>query len=174
LVAKESGPRTVDLERFLGVLRGSLTAILNPRFYESERGFQGQLLIELSKRIPDFLPDHAVLEQEHQKTLARHGLDIRPDVIIHQPFDPAIHFSRRDGNFAVIELKLRANAAKAKEDFESLHKMLTVLHYPLGIFININDSRTHDNQIPAHARGRIVALATTLTDQGARIVEAQR
>lgn len=162
----------MDIETLLEAIRESLHAIVEPRFYETERGFQGQLLVELSRRIPECFPDdRAIIEQEYQKTLERHGLTIRPDIIIHQPFDPAIHETRRDGNFAVIELKLRAGPKKATEDFGNLYSMMTLLHYPIGIFINVSHSRPQVNRAPAQARGRIIAFATRLTEDGVRVVE---
>ena len=164
----------MDIENLLQAIRGSLLAIVDPRLYETERGFQGQFLVELFRRIPEYLPaDRALIEQEHQKTLERHGLAIRPDIIIHQPFDPAFHATRRVGNFAVIELKLRAGPKKATKDFVNLHSMLTALHYPIGIFINISHSRPQANHVPPKARGQIIAFATRLTSKGARVVEAR-
>jgi len=162
----------VDTETLLAAVRASLEAIEAPRYYENEHGFQGQLLVELSKRIPACLPpDGTVIEQEHQKTLANHGLNIRPDIIIHQPFDPAFHTNRRHGNFAVFELKRRASGTEAAEDFANLAAMLDLLQYPLGIFINIGSQRTHASLVPAHARGRIVIYATSLVAGHVRLVE---
>ena len=161
----------MDIETLIEALSESLYAIEEPRFYETERGFQGQLLVELSKRIPEYFPDDiAIIEQEHQKTLERHGLKIRPDIVIHQPFDPTIHETRRHGNFAVIELKLRAGPKRAAEDFTNLYSMLTLLDYPVGIFINVSHSRTQAIHAPAEARGRIIAFATKLTPDGVQVV----
>jgi|SRR5690606_11759465 hypothetical protein len=160
----------MDLDALLEAIRESLVAITESRFYENERGFQGQLLIQLSQRTPALIPNnHAILEQEHQKTLEHHGLDIRPDIILHKPFDPAIHQSRKDGNFAVIELKRRAGPKKAVEDFESLHSMLEILRYPIGIFINIGHTKTQVEHVPEKYRGRIIAFATKLTENGVRV-----
>lgn len=164
----------MNLDILLEAIRESLLAITEPRFYETERGFQGQLLIELSQRIPSYITaNRAIIEQEHQKTSGRHGLDIRPDIIIHQPFNPAIHVSRREGNIAAIELKLRAGPKRATEDFVNLNSMLRVLHYPIGIFINIDHSQTQEAHIPDDARGRIIVFATKLTADGVRVVQAR-
>jgi hypothetical protein len=164
----------VDIEALLQAIRQSLHAIVEPRFYETERGFQGQLLVELSRRVPHILlANHTLIEQEHQKTLERHGLKLRPDIIIHHPFDPTIHATRSDGNFAVIALKLRAGPKKATEDFVDLHSMLTELRYPVGIFINVNHSRPQAKYVPIQARGQIIAFATRLTANGIRIVEVR-
>ena len=60
--------------------------------------------------------------QEHQKTLRIHGLNIRPDIVIHEPFDPLIHANRRDGNYAVFELALRGKV------LQRLQKISPVWH----------------------------------------------
>jgi hypothetical protein len=162
----------LDTDLLLEAVRNSLVAIRDPRFYETERGFQGQLLAELAHRMPDLFPaDYVIIEQEHQKTLARHGITLRPDVIIHQPYDPAIHATRRDGNFAVIALKLRAGPTKALGDFKDLITMMDVLHYPVGIFINIGHSHPQFEHTPAGAQGRIVAFATRLEANNVLVVE---
>lgn len=115
-------------------VRDALTAINNPRFFETERGFQGELIAHLAALQ---LPDQAILEQEYQKRQREHGLTIRPDIIIHEPYDPKRHAARTEGNYAVLELKLNATPGEALEDFHSLATMIKVLHYPLGIFVNI-------------------------------------
>jgi hypothetical protein len=164
----------METETLLKAVRTSIETIDSPRNYDNERGLQGQLLVELSKRIPACLPpDRTLIEQEHQKTLEHHGLTIRPDIIIHQPFDPAHHGSRREGNFAVFELKRRASAKEAAEDFGSLAAMLDVLQYPIGIFINIGSDETHANLVPQQARGRIVIFAARLIDGHVRVTEAR-
>lgn len=160
----------MNIDALLQAIHESLSAITEPRFYENERGFQGQLLIELSQRIPAFIPrNHSILEQEHQKSLKHHGLDIRPDIIIHEPFDSTIHQSRKDGNFAVIEIKRRAGRKKAMEDFENIYSMLEILRYPIGIFINIDHTKTQVGHVTEKYHGRIIAFATKLTENGVRV-----
>ena len=41
----------MEPENIAACLRDALQAITAPRFYETERGFQGQLLVELSRRL---------------------------------------------------------------------------------------------------------------------------
>jgi hypothetical protein len=131
------------------------------------------LLTELSQSIPhQLLPPGAIIEQEYQKTMAQHKLAIRPDIIIHEPFDAARHKSPRDGNIAVIELKLKANPAKAREDFESLVEMMRLLDYPVAVFINIGSQETHANLIPESAKGRITCFAVSLVAGEVRIIQA--
>jgi hypothetical protein len=58
------------------------------------------------------------------------------------------HAGRAEGNRAVVELKLNATTAEAAEDFESLAAMIQVLHYPLGLFVNIASTVTHADLVP--------------------------
>jgi hypothetical protein len=157
-------------DALLASIRSALAACAHPRLFHTERGL-GQLLVELSKRI--HLPDQAILEQEYQKRLLTHGLTIRPDIVIHEPYNPGRHSSRASGNIAVIELKCNANAAQAAADFASISAMLKVLEYPLGIFININSTETHAALVPEEAKGRVVAYAVSPGEGTASVVEAR-
>jgi hypothetical protein len=143
-------------------IRDSLAAITAPRYFRTERGFQGELLVQLSRRL--HLLDREIVEQEYQKRQRDHGLTVRPDIIIHEPFDPARHAGRAEGNRAVVELKLNATMAEAAEDFESLAAMIQLLHYPLGVFVNIASTVTHANLVPAAVRSHVVAFAVSLQD----------
>ena len=145
------------MEPVIAALRESLNAISAPRFFESERGFQGELLVQLSKHVR--LPDNAIIEQEYQKRLMAHGLNIRPDIIIHEPFNPELHTSRTEGNSAAIELKLNASPESAIEDFNSLASMLEILQYPIGFFINIGGNSTYSTLVPQSVRGKLVCFA---------------
>jgi hypothetical protein len=157
------------MEPMIASLRESLAAISAPRFFESERGFQGELLVQLSKRLK--LSDNTIIEQEHQKKLKAHGLTIRPDIIIHEPFNPELHEARTEGNFAAIELKLNASPESAAADFNSLAAMLEVLQYPIGFFVNIGSATTHCNLVPDSARGKIVCFAVHVAEGETVVVE---
>lgn len=156
-------------EQVLAGVRVALRGIAAPRLFETERGYQGALLGQLERSLQ--LPARVIVEQEYQKQAGRHGLTIRPDIIIHEPFDPARHRDRRDGNVAIIELKLRATAAEAAGDFNSLASMLNVLHYPLGIFINVDATATHAELVPPDIRGRVVCFAVALRDGSVTLAE---
>ena len=107
--------RDLILER----VRQAIAGITAPRFYETERGYQGALLAELTNTLPDWATPNAIVEQEYQKRAGAHGINIRPDIVIHEPFNEAIHGSRMEGNFVAVELKLNATAEAAMEDFTS-------------------------------------------------------
>jgi hypothetical protein len=158
--------RKIDL---ISCIHDALMAITNPRFFETERGFQGEFLAQLGCRFA--LSDRAILEQEYQKRAEAHGLTNRPDIIIHEPYDPVHHANRTEGNVAVIELKLRATEEKAADDFKNLSDMIDVLHYPLGIFINIDSAITYSYLVPENIRGRIALFAVTLHGGKVTIVE---
>jgi len=162
----------MDRHKLLEHIRESLASISAPRFFETERGFQGALLTQLENRIPNYvLPEGALIEQEHQKSPAQHGLRIRPDIIIHEPFKPERHSTRTEGNIAVIELKLNASKVRAQNDFNSLAEMINVLQYPLGIFINIASHKTHSELVPLSVKDLIVCFAVSLDNGHVKVVE---
>lgn len=163
----------MDRETLLDHLTAALRAITRPRFYQNEHGFQGELLVELKQAIPaDFLSEEAIIEQEHQKKLKVHGLRIRPDIIIHEPYDEHRHGSRRDGNHAVIEIKRAASPKDAIDDFASLINMIEILDYPLAIFVNIASDNTRADLVPAEWRDRIVCFAVNLRDGEAQVIRS--
>ena len=154
-------------------IRESLASISTPRFFQTERGYQGALLAQLNNRIPKHvLPKGAIVEQEYQKSLARHGLRIRPDIIIHEPFDQSRHADRAEGNIAVIELKLSASQAEACDDFKSLAAMIDLLHYPVGIFVNIGASQTHAGFVQPEMKDRIVSFAVVLNNGHVQVTQS--
>jgi hypothetical protein len=163
-----------NTEVILTAVRDSLRSLTVPRFFETERGYQGGLLVELSKRLPKMnISPAAVLEQEYQKRMGEHGLSIRPDLIIHEPFDRRRHADRTEGNYAVFELKLRASAVQARDDFANLIALMEALNYPLGVFINIDASETH---LPTDivSPGRIAAFAVALDGDTVKLTEDER
>jgi hypothetical protein len=161
--------KTDDL---LSRIEVALQSITHPRFFETERGFQGQLVAALVNVVPVLMPA-AVVEQEYQKRLELHGLRVRPDIIIHEPFDATRHTSRQDGNVAVIELKLNASAAAAKEDFSSLIAMMEALAYPAGVFVNIAANETHAASLPDEAKGRVACFAVWLDAEGVHAIRGE-
>ena len=131
-----------------------LGGVRQARFFETERGYQGELLAELRARLTRAdLPGGAIVEQEYQKRLPEHGIKVRPDLIIHLPTPPG--GNRRRGNFAVFELKLRAGKNQAREDFANLDAVLSALDYPLGVFVNIASNETHAAQYGGPFRARL-------------------
>jgi hypothetical protein len=100
----------------------------------------------------------------YQKTLPHHGLKIRPDIIVHIPFERGRVERRDQGNFVAMELKLRASENDARGDFENLVQMREVLGYPLTIFINVGSAETFAALCPDAIRGQTICFAVRLED----------
>jgi hypothetical protein len=162
------------VDQFIAVLRDSLETISDPRYFESERGYQGALLTELAPRIKGLaLPNDPMIEQEYQKRLPVHGISIRPDIIVHVPFKRGHSETRQHGNFVAIELKRRATSTEADEDFASLKLMVEKLNYPLAVFINIDSRQTHSERCPREIAGQAVCFAVFI-ENGNSVVTVQR
>lgn len=161
----------MDSNDLVNLIETALASVTDPHYYEDERGFQGELYAHLRQQLRDMaLPDGALLREEYQKRLATHGLQIRPDIILHEPFDPDRHPKRDSGNHAVMELKRRATPRTAADAFENLVAMIDTLNYPLGVFINIDSPRTWAEVVPQRHRARIVCLAVHLDERGKPVV----
>lgn len=121
------------------ITKQAIRNIKNPRSFKTERGYQGELLTNLNNLLSecDLLSPEYVVEQEYQKTIPRHNLKQRPDIIIHIPTEDIGSENVRDNNFTVFALKLNGNETNALEDFNKLDEMFDKLGYPHGIFINI-------------------------------------
>jgi hypothetical protein len=149
----------------------ALRAVSTPRFFETERGYQGELLAELRAALPALaLPGDAIVEQEYQKTLPVHKINIRPDIIIHVP--AAEGGNRNIGNFAVFELNFQAGPTEAREDFLNLDTVIGALDYPLGVFVNIDSVRTQAAHYQGAYRERIHFFAVRLIDGVAQVRHA--
>jgi len=155
------------MDRLLNIVKESLAAVDNPRFYETERGFQGAFLAELNRRLPSLRWDGAIIEQEYQKRISLYALKIRPDIIIHVPFKEGHHNSRKEGNFVVFELKLNATVEEAMKDYSDLSSMCEVLDYPLGIFINIGSDNAYLKEFQGAHKERLHAFSVFL--EGTRV-----
>ena len=150
-------------EQFLALLRDALSNIREPRFFNTERGFQGELLVQLRNRLQHAgLPGDPIVEQEYQKRMPLHRLNIRPDIVVHIPFERGRAERRDQGNFVAMELKLRATEDEARGDFANLEQMQEVLGYPLTIFINIDSDETHMALCPEELAGQTVCHAVRL------------
>jgi hypothetical protein len=153
----------MDTENLLNVITSALTSVTDQHYYEDERGFQGEFYAQL--RLRDIvLPEGALLREEYQKRFAEHGLRIRPDIILHEPFDSNRHRGRDEGNYAVMELKRRATPRTAADAFTNLVAMIDALNYPLGVFINIDSPKTWAELVSESHIARIACLAVYLDE----------
>jgi hypothetical protein len=149
----------------------ALRAVSAPRFFETERGYQGELLARLHAALPALgLPGDAIIEQEYQKTLPLHNINIRPDIIVHVPTPEG--GNRAVGNFAVFELNFQAGPKEAQEDFDNLDTVIGALNYPLGVFVNIDSIRTQSASYQGAHRDRIHFFAVRLIDGSVQVRHA--
>jgi len=159
--------------QFLIALQESLQSISEALLYADERGFQGALLHELNARLGHgVLQDDPVIQQEYQKRMRHHGIKIRPDIIVHVPFERGGMDGRDEGNFVAIELKRRATAKQASHAFASLAKMKKALKYPLTVFINVDSAETLAALCPKSIADQTVCFAARLED-GKPVVKSE-
>lgn len=146
------------------IIADALKSVQATRFFCSERGFQGQFHVELDRLLKDkrLISNQAIVEEEYQKTIPHHGIPHRPDLIVHIPFEASLTKSRREGNFVAFEFKLRASQLDAIARFIKLNDYLTELDYPLGFFVNINNTRPFVELVPDYR----IHVFTVLKDHG--------
>ena len=121
------------------ILRSAIERVRESRLFATERGYQGQLASELD-RLLDVESGgftRPLVEQEYQKRADVHGITLRPDIVIHIPYDRGVSPSRRHDNYLVILFKLSAKQRLADEDFTKLSTICSRLDYPIGAFLNI-------------------------------------
>lgn len=153
------------------IIVACLKSVRQARFFGTERGYQGELLAELRSRLPQAaLPGDAIVEQEYQKRLPAHGIRVRPDIIIHIPTPGG--GNRRQGNFAVFELKIRAGRANACKDFAKLDAVLGALDYPLGVFVNIASTQTQAAYYSGRFKERLHLFAVRPHGPGIQLTHA--
>lgn len=109
-------------------------------------------------------PGDPIVEQEYQKRFQLHGINIRPDLIVHIPFDRGTARTRADRDFVAVELKRRATKKGACSDFESLELIKNRLGYPLTVFVNIDSAETYAEICPPSIAKQTVCFAVRLKD----------
>jgi len=129
-------------DKLMAATDEALREVIEPRFYRSERGFQGRFYCALQSVLDrkGLLKDECILEMEYQKS-SRHGMRQRPDIILHVPSEDSGRLVSED-NFAAWALKRRATQTDVFDDFDNLDEMFGGLCYPLGFFVNI-DAKDH-------------------------------
>ena len=154
----------MNQDHFLQLLRLALQAIREPDLYETERAYQGALLAEIRARLDQdpIWPGSPLVEQEYEKNAAAQGVDVRPDVIIHYPFDRGVFEHHGQGNYAVLELRRRAGKQTALRDYAKLNTLCTVLDYAMGIFINVDATEVFMPAYDGEANNRLHGFAVQL------------
>jgi len=159
----------MNQDYFLQLLRSALMAIQEPRFYSTEREYQGELLTQIRTRLEGVTiwPGSPAVEQEYQKGAAAHGLELRPDLIIHCRFDRGVFEHKREGDYVVMELKRHAGKQTAQSVYAKLDRICTLLDYAMGIFINVDSDQVFFSRFSSTASDRLHGFAVEL--QGGRV-----
>jgi hypothetical protein len=160
----------------ISTLLAALKNVREPRLFSTERGYQGQLASELD-RLLDATPSgltRPIVEQEYQKWADAHGIRLRPDIIIHIPFERGVSPTRRHDNYLVVLLKLAASQKKADEDFGKLSTICSTLEYPVGAFVNVASSDLWLPKFSKKSKGdfTLYEFAVTLHDGDVQIRQA--
>jgi hypothetical protein len=151
-------------EKIVAATINSIKKIKSPRYFKSERGYQGVLFCHLFNYLEqlEMLDEDKILEQEYQKSQI-HGLGQRPDIIFHIPREHS-GAEINENNYAVWALKARASREAALEDFDKLEEMFYHLHYPLGLFVNIDSDQNHLERYAGSHHEKIIGLAVRLIE----------
>lgn len=107
----------------------------------------------------------------YQKGLKDHGINVRPDLIIHVPAGPGGNV--RANNFAVFELNHQAGPKEVAEDFANLDTVVGVLNYPLAIFLNVASGQTQARHYRGPFRDRLHCIAVRHSAAGIQIRHAR-
>jgi hypothetical protein len=150
----------------------ALSKITNPRFFETERGFQGEFKSKLESEIGKELDPNSIFEEEYQKIIKHHGLRLRPDLIIHNPFHQEKNPDRRHGNHIAFAFKLKSNQKSAQEDFQKLDKLIGFLNFELGVFININSRKTFYETYTGDRKPNIRCFAVEMLNDAVRVLKS--
>ncbi len=149
--------------KFLNTLQKALENIHDENLFHDERGYQGALAQELRlHHVNALFSGNPAIQEAYQKTLAHHGIRIRPGIIIHIPFERGETEGRYQGNFVAIELKRHAGEKEAREAYSNLEKLKNSLGYPLTIFINIDSNQTHFAICPNDIIDQTICFAVRL------------
>ncbi|HIF9186652.1 TPA: hypothetical protein ACX6PV_003684 [Photobacterium damselae] len=162
---------TSEKQQFINQLESAMSEITHPRYYETERGYQGALIAKLNERLTELHWEGAIIEQEYQKRIKEHSIRIRPDLIIHVPFDSNEHNTRCEGNFVVFELKLGSvlTESSALADYHNLANMCEKLSYPYAVFIVIGGETTFFDKYQGPHKNKILVFKVILDNGQAMI-----
>ena len=128
------------MDEFITLVIEAIRQITIPRYFNTERGYVGELYHHLSNLLVNntMFPEYTILETEVQKRANDHyGVNQRPDIIVHIPIETGISNNAFDNNFVVMAFKKKSNSRVAQLDFNKLDQMFRALHYQKGIFVNI-------------------------------------
>ena len=159
--------RQIILEATVEALR----AVTQPRFFRSERGYQGRFYCALQEALDrrGVLEGGSILEMEYQKA-RRQQMTQRPDIILHIPAEES-GAPVWDNNLAVFALKRKASPGRETlADFAKMEEMCDRLRYPLAVFINVDASVHHLGLYSGRFRDRVHAFAVSLDEDGTPLI----
>lgn len=155
----------------LALIQDAIRSIRNPHVFELAQSYRGELLAEIRRRLPEAgLPGDALVQQEYQRRLVDHGVNVRPDIIIHVPM--RIGADRRLVNFAVLEMDRSAGPKAAQEDFDDLDLAMAFLQYPLAVFLNVASTQTQASHYQGPFRDCLHCFAVRFAANRLRIAHA--
>ncbi|MEA2033564.1 MAG: hypothetical protein U9N41_08285 [Euryarchaeota archaeon] len=164
----------MDTNIVIEIIIEALKKVNNPRFFKTERGYQGRFACAMYEVMDDkgIFPDDAILEEEYQKRLNEHGTGQRPDLIVHIPTEISGLANTSKNNLVVFAFKKNATLKKVGEDFYKLDVMFKELEYPLGIFINIGTLHTHIDKYRGNYKERLHFFSVVMKNVEVKIVHA--
>jgi hypothetical protein len=152
----------------------ALGNIKDPTLFLDERGYQGEFKSKLDRILEThFPPDDFATPQvrvEYQKRAEAHGIILRPDLIIHVPFERGVSPTRKHDNYVVMLLKRAPSRAKAMENFASLEVICSTLNYPIGVSISIASAKKWLPEVPPEIPSSFVLHEINVTLQDGKPV----
>lgn len=166
----KAGRFSLSKEQLVSVTKEAILKIENPRYFQTERGYQMEFYSLLKELLPPEcnLTNDRMLEGEPQKTKSVHGTNQRPDIIFHIPRKNGTAVD--ENNYCLWALKLRGNKNEAKSDFDKLNEMFLRLKYSFGLWINIDSSETWINEYKGIYQQRIGSFAVKLKENKPNVV----
>lgn len=160
-----------DMDSILKCIIDALRTVESPRFFKTERGFQGRFACTLDNILTKekLSSDDAIIEQEYQKRLNKHGIKLRPDLIIHVPVEVSCSDDSTENNFVVFEFKRKAGIKSSMGDFHKLDEYFSGLNYSLGIFVNVDSSQRHLNNYSGKFKEKIHEFCVYLNKDGVNV-----
>jgi hypothetical protein len=159
----------MNSKSFLSLLRDSFQDLCEPILYMPgrEKSFQAALYASIKMRIhaAQDVAEDLVLEQEVTKSLRLHAIVRRPDLILHVPFESGRTTSRGEGNLVSLEIKVNAGLEAAHADYDKLARMCEMLHYEIGVFVNVGAEYTHWTTYTGRHKDRLKGFAVRLANK---------
>jgi hypothetical protein len=151
----------MNKQEIIKLLKGCANKITEDRLFYTERGYQGVLASLLSDKLKryDIWPGKPLVEEEYQKCITKHKIQLRPDIIIHIPFERGVYEERNLGNLLVIMLKLNSSKKTALKDYDKLALICKKLDYLFAGFLNIGKPNSYFSSYQGSYRERMFGIS---------------